>query len=292
MKSFRPSGSVTKLDSASLDTFLSEQEPFEQDEPVLDLRTIELITPAALVQLAAVIHTLADRGHPPVLLLEDAPIRSYLHRVRFTQAIAGAAEVQPAESPLEAVLYGGQRGSNPMVIEVTKIESGSALPPLLNQIVWVLRHRLRYRKHDSFDVATAVSEVCQNTFDHNAATRGFVAMQVYGKGKGRFLEFGVSDHGVGLRATLCRNPKNGVIHTDLQAIQLAAEAGTSEHDDPTRGTGLYHLLEIAFRYAGSVQIWSGAAKVRFRMDKHKIWTFDVPMVPGVHIAMTLPSRTT
>src|SRR6185503_9760628 len=134
----------------------------------------------------------------------------------------------------------------PMLVEVTRIDSGGAVPPLLDQIVWVLRYRLKYRKHDAFDVTTAVSELCQNTFDHNSGTPGFVAMQVYGKESKRFLEVGVSDLGAGLAETLRRNPKNGLIRSDLGAIKLATKLGTSEHDDPTRGTGLFHLLEITY----------------------------------------------
>ena len=78
--------------------------------------------------------------------------------------------------------------------------------------------------------------------------------------------------------------------TDLAAIKLATRLGTSEHDDPTRGTGLYHLLEITYKHRGSVQIKSGAAKARYRMDKRQGWAFTVVPTRGVHLALTLPSK--
>jgi anti-sigma regulatory factor (Ser/Thr protein kinase) len=278
---------VEKLDSRTFDDLLEDQYPFEDSDPSLDLCGIRLITPSALVQLASLCHALARQGHKLVISVDDRLVRSYLDRAGFVSCIEEVAEI---ESPLDAGLGEYLRGSNPMLIEVTKLESGAALPELLDQMVWVLRRRMGYRKFDAFDIATAVSEIAQNTFDHNEATYGFVAMQVYGRDPNRFLEIGVADFGVGLGETLRRNPKNAHIVSDADAIKYAIELGTSEHDDPTRGTGLYHLLEITYKHQGSVQIRSGDAKHRYRMDKKQGWAFTVPHVPGVQIAMNLPSK--
>ena len=73
---------------------------------------------------------------------------------------------------------------------------------------------------------------------------------------------------------------------------MAIEPGTSEFEDPTRGTGLYHLLEIAYKHEGVVQIRSGEGKVRYRMDQRKGWGFHVPRMPGVQISLNLPSKAT
>lgn len=177
-----------------------------------------------------------------------------------------------------------------MLIEVTKIQNGAELPALLDRIVYVLCHRLKYKKHDAFDVTIAVSEICQNTFDHNTHSCGFLAMQVYRGGPGRFLEIGVADYGDGLAATLKRNPHNPPILSDMEAIHQATQLGTSEFSDRTRGTGLYHLLEITYKHGGSVQIRSGGATMRYRMDKQQGWGFHVVPMPGVQIALTLPTK--
>jgi len=281
---------IKKLDSVSIDRLLREQDPFGSDGGSFDLRGVNLITPAALVQLAAACHAIAGMGRRPVFLIDNESVRSYLARCGFVNVLDGIAQIEPKMGAINSALYNFLRGSNPMLIEVTRIETGAALPALLDRIVWVLRHRLKYRKYDAFDVATAVSEICQNTFDHNAGTAGFVALQVYGQEANRFLEIAVSDHGNGLAVTLRRNLKNGPIDSDLAAIQMATKLGTSQHDDPTRGTGLYHLLEITYKHKGSVQIKSGSAKVRYRMDKREGWTFPVSPIPGVHVSMTLPSQ--
>jgi anti-sigma regulatory factor (Ser/Thr protein kinase) len=280
----------TKLDSVTFDQFLQDHKPLTDGDGRLDLTGVTLITPGALVPLAALCHAMARHGRDPLLVVDDLSVRRYLLRSGFVDEVSSVAELMPAITPAHARLYSRRHGSNPMLLEVTRVEKGSDLPALLDQIVWVLRYRLKYRKRDAFDVTTAISEICQNTFDHNRGTAGLIAMQVYSTSTGHFLEIGVSDNGDGLAVTLRRNSKIGPIRSDFAAIQKATELGTSEHDDPTRGTGLYHLLQITYRHQGSVQIRSGNSKVRYRMDQQKGWGFTVTSTPGVHVALTLPSK--
>jgi hypothetical protein len=278
---------MEKLDSNTFDELLREQNPFQHSNPQFDLKGIQFISPSAMVQLAAASHVLAHRGGPPAILIDDPSVRTYLARAGFVSAIEDIAEVLP---PMPGYLFDYRRGTNPMLLEVTRVESGAALPDLLDQVIWVLRHRLKYPKFDAYDVVTGISEVAQNTFDHNTSACGFMAMQVYGRGGSRFLEIGIADSGCGLAETLRRNPKNGNISSDADAIRQAVLLGTSEHDDPTRGTGLHHLLDITYKHSGSVQIRSGSAKVRYRMDKEQGWLFHVTPMPGVQIALTLPAK--
>jgi hypothetical protein len=279
---------IDKLDSLTFDQLMAS-EPFlaNTSDVAFDLRAIQFVAPSGLVQLAAACYSLAWAGRKPRILIDNESVRTYVARAGFASVISDVAEIHPYLSP---GLYGYRRGANPMLIEVTQIETGEDLPDLLDQIVWVLRNRLKYRKYDAFDAVTAISEICQNTFDHNSGTSGFIAMQVYGRGKKRFLEIGVADHGCGLATTLRRNPKNGAIASDAVAIEMATKLGVSEHDDPTRGAGLHHLLNLTYKHEGSVQIRSGEAKARFRMDKRQGWMFSVPTVPGVQVALTLRSK--
>lgn len=278
---------MQKLDSLTFDDLLRRSGVFQNGdaESLFDLRGVELITPAALVQLAAAAHALAAHGKNTIIEVDDDSVRSYLVRAGFITAIDGVAEIRPYLAPSGLLAL---RGTNPLLIEVTKLTDASKLPELLDQIVWVLQHRLSYKKYDSFDIAMAVSEISQNVFDHNSNISGFLAMQVYNKGK--FLEIGIADNGNGLRNTLRRNRKYISLSTDSDAIRHAIRLGISEHDDVTRGTGLYHLLDLTYKHEGSVQIRSGTAKARYRMDKKQGWVFAVPDMPGVQIALTLPSK--
>jgi hypothetical protein len=287
MKLSDTSLSKFKLDAVTFDTLLKRQNPFQSANRTFDLTGMHFIAPSALVQLAAACYCLGRDGRQTTILVDDDDVRSYLLRSGFVQVVQTVVRFQPRMSGLLTLTYDFVKGSNPLLIEVTKIQSGAELPDLLNRVVHVLRYRLRYKKNDAFDVGIAVSEICQNTFDHNTHACGFFAMQVYQK---RFLEIGVADYGDGLATTLRRNPDNLLIASDREAIYQATQLGTSEFNDRTRGTGLYHLLEIAYKHKGSVNIRSGAAAMRFRMDKQQGWNFPVISMPGVQIAVTLPTK--
>ena len=281
---------IRKLDAVTFDALLHREDPFRRLTGALDLRGTCFVSPAAEVQLAVACYALARRGIRPILLVDNHGLRTYLMRSGFRRAVDPVALFDPPFSRAMSHVFDELAGSSEGLIELTRIDGPGALPDLLDRVVEVLRRRLRFRKYEAFDVATAVSEITQNTFDHNQEALGFLAMQVYRASPRSFLEIALADDGVGLAQTLSRNPRSGSISSDLHAIRRAIEPGTSEHDDPTRGTGLYHLMELAYRHRGTVQIRSWAAKVRFRMDKRTGWPFVVPHMPGVHIALTLDAK--
>ena len=70
--------SIEKLDSVSFDTLLREQTPFDAEQPAFDLRDVTLITPAALVQLAAACYALSKRGGGPI---SSGTLAAGLHRL-------------------------------------------------------------------------------------------------------------------------------------------------------------------------------------------------------------------
>lgn len=280
---------MSTLDEISFDSLLQRSNPFQGGDSCIDLTGYTFVAPAAMASLAAVIFRLSHNACRPLLLCPEPNVHGYLVRAGFFTVVDDVADVEPPVSTYAKNHAQLLEGSNPLVLELTRLENGRALPDRLDQIVSVLQHRFRYAKRDAFDAAIAISEICQNTFDHNQAACGFLTMQVYGRGTSRFLQIGVADYGNGIRESLARNPQHQALD-DLAAIRRATELGSSEHDDPTRGTGLHHLLDIAYRQGGTVQIRSGGAKVRYNFKKRRGWGFTVPPVPGVHIALSLRAR--
>lgn len=278
---------IFKLNGNAFDQLLQEQDPMGSSTPTFDLTNVSLVTPAGIVQLVAACHVLAENHKRPQILVNNPDVRTYLLRVGFFAAISTIADIVPPLSLNTGGLYERRRGSSPMLIEVTKIEEDSQLTKILNRVVWVLQNELSYQQSEAFDVATAVSEICQNTFDHCPASCGFFTMQTYDRGVNRFLEIGVADYGDGLVQTLSQNPTvNPASHAE--AIRLATRLGISKYEDPTRGTGLHHILKIAHKLSGVVQIRSGDAKAEYRM--HRTLAKTVPMFAGVHVAFSLPTR--
>jgi anti-anti-sigma regulatory factor len=291
----RDDDSIQQLTAISFDTLLRRSNPFNGGSSVFDLREVRFISPTALVQLAAVAHALAKRDETLTIQVDDADVRTYLVRSGFLNVVAEVATIEPAYDEGMQHRFDHLVGSNPLLLEVTRIDSGEALPPLLDRIVDLLRIRLHYRKRDAFDAVTVISEVAQNTFDHNNGGPGFIALQTFqrhDRGRARFVEIGVADFGAGLLDTLRRNPTYRGLPNDVRAIAAATHLGASQHTgDPTRGTGLHHLLRIAYHYGGSVQIRSGAGKVSYRGDKRQGWQFTVPRMPGVQIRISLRRAT-
>jgi anti-sigma regulatory factor (Ser/Thr protein kinase) len=281
---------LTKLNAITLDAFFSRHNPLKEPDCKFDLNGIQLITPGALVPIAAACHALAQDGRKPIIAIRDPAIRSYLLRSGFFSVVGNIGKCEPAISHELTDSTDALRGMNPMLLELTKIESSTELPNLLANIASTLRGRLGFNRNEASDIAIAISEICQNTFEHNQAVAGFIAMQVYGRGAKRFVEVAIGDGGIGLANTLRRNRKNLPITSDLDAIRIAVRRGTSQFDDPTRGTGLYHLLEIAAKHKGSLQFRSGAAALRFRMDKRKRWGFSSVTLPGVQISLLLDAK--
>jgi hypothetical protein len=281
---------MDKLSSSNVYAFLANGAALAGGSVCFDLEGIQFISPGALVPLAAEIHNLASNGQRVQILLKNPRLRSYLVRCGFCSTIEEFASFEPIILPTKLGDFEIYKNSNPLLLEVSRLQSGRDLPGILGRLVSMLRFRLNYEKAAAYDTAVAISEVSQNTFDHSKSQCGYIAVQAFGEPPNRFVEIGVADFGCGLLKSLRQNPKNSQLSQDLEAIECATVLGTSEFDDPTRGTGLHHLLEIARKYNGTVQIGSGSAVVRHRMDTARTRRFNVGFITGVHIMVSLPNK--
>jgi hypothetical protein len=294
---------MIKLTSITFDDFLNQIDISKRPVPI-DLSDVSFISPAILTQLCAMCFAfhreLPGAESKRIAVKLNDSIGPYLARTGFIKNINSIAIIEPKK--YEQRSYSENRyGSNPMLIEVTKINSINLLPMLFHRIVIALRTKLKYSKSEAFDIVTALSEVCQNILEHNhKGVCGFIAMQAYTVRNKSFLEIGIADYGVGLLQTLKNNEKYGrgphQITTHLEAIKLATRAGISQFDDPSRGTGLHHLLEIIKKYSGLVQIHTGLAKVRYTANKVKEWNDigwknSASNLNGVNIVLNLNAKT-
>lgn len=280
-----------KLDTITFDDLLTRQRWFDSEEPRidLDLDCFGFISCACQTQLAAACFLLSRTFQRPIIQISSTDLRSYLSRSGFFTAVEAVADIEPTVGPLLRRMT-RRRGSSDLLIEVTRFSQAGELPPLLDQVVDTLQGRLGFSDAESFDVGVAVSEAAQNVLQHNEqGITGFLSMQVYRGSGGNFLQIGLADDGIGVRASLQRNPEFRLTD-DVEAIKVASALGTSEYVDPTRGSGLHHLLQIAYRHEGTVQFRSGSGRVRFRMDKKRGWAFNVPAMQGVQIELSLPPK--
>ena len=92
------------LDSVTIDKFLEDQDLLRGGRKI-DLRGLGLITPGALVPLAAICDSLAMSGQPLIVVADDDAVRSYLYRSGFVASLARSATLEPAISAARAQRY-------------------------------------------------------------------------------------------------------------------------------------------------------------------------------------------
>ncbi|HSI09585.1 MAG TPA: hypothetical protein VK985_13435 [Rariglobus sp.] len=122
-------------------------------------------------------------------------------------------------------------------------------------------------------VLYSLKEVIRNVFEHSGAQECFVTAQKWSNG---FVEVGVIDEGVGIRASLqqaiaCAN--------DLEAIQTAIKPGVSramkldeaQNQHGNSGFGLYVLSELG-RCFGRFTLGSGSAALQIDKEESKALT--------------------
>lgn len=282
---------ISKLTSDTFRYWVARQEILEDHSCSIDLTGLSFSSPGGIVPLAALCCSLA-KSHPRIVIKLTHPHqRNYFVSSGFYSVLEDIVVFDPGISKSRLGDFEDRRGANSLMIEIARIGDEKDLPKLLNKFVSILRFRMSLEKEHAYDTAIAVSELCQNTFDHNPEACGLIGLQVFNASNGRFVEVSISDYGRGLAATLSENSDNPSFSTDLEAIETAVLLGTSQYRDVTRGTGLYHLLKIAEKAYGTVQLCSGTATKRFRTDLGKVHNFtDDNSLPGTHITLSLKSR--
>ncbi len=262
-------------------------------EICIDLRAVRFIDLFAIVGIAYSCYELHEQLGCRVRLEVDPDdgCGGYLQRAGFFRVLPPGTQLPASISRSRLQWMEALEGNNPGLIELTPIVSDQAISEVLDKLDAVLRRRLHFPKQDAFDLLIVFSELCNNILDHNSADcGGLAAMQIYNPPGGRFMQFVVADRGAGIAATLRRNPKYAHIQNDADGIVASLDLGASEHQETTRGNGLYHLVELSFNHGGTIHIRSGMGKTYLRMDQQRGHKFNVPQLTGTQFSIAFPDR--
>ena len=109
------------------------------------------------------------------------------------------------------------------------------------------------------DARFSLEELGANVVHHSERPEtGFGASRGY-PANGRF-QIAFADHGIGLKASLEKNPEFQTrVSDDTEAIKLAQIKGVTGSAQEDRGVGLYFLTDLSDRLGGDLWIASGAA---------------------------------
>ena len=86
---------IPTLSSITLDKLLARGNPFIKSECRFDLKDIHLITPGALVPIAASCYALAQKGRSATIAVPESPVRTYLSRSGFVNTVSEVAKFEP-----------------------------------------------------------------------------------------------------------------------------------------------------------------------------------------------------
>ena len=106
-----------------------------------------------------------------------------------------------------------------------------------------------------------LSELVNNAAEHGMTDEGaHVHVRYMPHRRGRAFDAVVTDHGLGIRATLERNPDLQV-DTDLDALRLAVQELVSGTGVKTRGIGLWTVFTECQKPGRKLQLHSGTGQL-------------------------------
>ena len=208
----------------------------------IDLSALTFIKPVGVVALLTTLERYRNySGDSPVALRlpEDSAVRDYLVRAGVYDVIRGQGWpiVDLPEVP-ELVGEGVRQ-----MVPCTRFREEACIETLAAQ--------MEERFHTTFaglgsllgTLDTIFSELAMNVVHHAESGSGYVLAQEYKYQSGPIVEIAVADCGIGIRASLEKNPHNPRFNSDSEAIESATLEGVSSTREDNRGYGLYYVTD-------------------------------------------------
>lgn len=229
----------------------------ELEEPrriELDLGGLVSVSPAALALLTAVLKRLDEDGlyalGSVLLPPRSTPVRNYLLRMGLLRLLMG--EAYPAE-PFERRPAVGFRPCQ----EFREQDQCHAVAADLTD---ALAERCNTDTLARFSIRICLDELAENVIQHaDTPLGGFAAAQ--GWLQSQQFEIGIVDLGVGIQASLRKNPAFADIGDDLTAIQTALEPRVTSTPERNSGIGLFITKLLLRANGGVLLVRSGNAAV-------------------------------
>lgn len=109
------------------------------------------------------------------------------------------------------------------------------------------------------EISGVFYELALNAVQHSESAIGeYAVLQCAMAAQGEVIyAVGVADRGIGIPASLRRNPEYAYVESDTDAIALATELHVTGTKDPYRGLGLDHVVQVVKSFGGNFVIISG-----------------------------------
>jgi hypothetical protein len=262
---------------------------------LLDGRHLRWVDPMGMVSLLGVGRVLAQRtGTPPVLqLTEGSDVSSYLSRMGFFRAAAGAFQ------PVAGVPERRAARASDVLLEITPIVENRDVHELVERVQdragAILSRTLQYPPSAVIQFSVILSEVCGNILEH-ADAPGWVAAQSYPskrRGGAPVLVVAVGDLGRGFRGSLTaeHSGRYGDRWSDATALEAAFIHGLTRFPDQGRGHGIQQMRKQVRRWDGVITVRSGTARIADVPEWESLPPLEDGLAPfpGAWITLILPA---
>jgi hypothetical protein len=248
--------------------------------PLVDLSAYTFFKPSALIYLGQYLRYHSAKGikfkvKPP----KDKIATTYLAQQRFWHRFDVNLETMPRER-LQFF------DDNTSLNDIIDIENR---PNIAEEIASnVLRVLLKNIVHiDNITVVEIVTELIDNFAQHSEALLATLLMQYYPDR--HEIAIGVGDGGIGIRASLSKNPKYEYLAVlpHYEAALKAFEPMTGRTDE--RGVGLTYVREQVLKAQGRMILITGDGYVKINREKTEMGTM-VYNLGGVQIEVVIPEK--
>ena len=262
------------------------------DEVILDFIDTTFIRPVGVVSFLATMERLAMlpvKHNLCFLLPKSEDVRIYLRQAGVFDAMREYCSFQ-GEQPEEII---PERPPVRPMVSCTHFRTDSEVEELGAKLEERFRTEL-------FGIASILqpcyeifSELAMNILYHAESKGGYVLAQRYNYSSGPVIDIAVADCGIGIRASLAKNPDIAPLNSDPDAISLALEEGVTSLNQSNRGYGLSHVTDrvntakdriMVIRSGHGIMTLQGDGTVR--SEVHDVY------YPGTIVNVIIPCGTT
>jgi anti-sigma regulatory factor (Ser/Thr protein kinase) len=212
----------------------------------IDLTHLVFIGPTALALLLAAANRAGELVEEVMIYPPTNPLTSrYFRRSDFVKLFVHAEVAEDFERKKP-------KGFRPCA-HFTTDEEGTAVARDLGT---ALLERVPQDRIARAGIVTALSELTENVFYHADTPLGGYAAAAYSKRK-RVIEIGIVDLGIGMRASLSKNPELPETPDDVEAVRQAMRPTISSTPERNSGFGLAFTQGLLLANGGQMRVRSG-----------------------------------
>jgi anti-sigma regulatory factor (Ser/Thr protein kinase) len=249
----------------------------EPREVHIDLGGVAFIGPTALALLLATVMRLWEELRCPVMIYppRNPLTHNYLLRMDFVRHFLHATDVP------EPFTRRNPMGFRPCEHFITSDECVAAA----RQLTAAIEERTAIEKSSRNALQVCLHELSENVIFHaDSPLGGFTAVTA---SKARHeIEIGIVDLGIGIRASLAKNPDYADISTDQEAVRKAMIPTVSSTPERNSGYGLAWTQLMLLLNGGSMRLRSGYGAATFGLEAGGI-KFDTKdtALPGTLVSI-------